>query len=118
MPMTFAAGNHQFHHSLLLAIHQVSPDGILVVDEKNTVVSHNHRFLDIWKICPKSLHSDQSSIIAGRADQPVLAAVLERVENQKDFLKRVRELYSDPDADDHCELKLKDGRTLERHSTA
>ena len=34
------------------------------------------------------------------------------------FLQRVRELNADRNADDHCEVELKDGRTLERYSTS
>jgi PAS domain S-box-containing protein len=30
----------------------------------------------------------------------------------------VQELYANPDLDDHCEIELKDGRTLERYSTS
>ncbi len=33
------------------------------------------------------------------------------------FLSRLRALDSDPEATDHCEIELKDGRTLERLST-
>ena len=46
-----------------------------------------------------------------------MAPILERVGNHDGFLKRVTELYADPDAEDHCEIDLKDGRTLERYST-
>ena len=40
----------QFQHSLVQAIHEVSLDGILVVNEAGAVMSHNKRFLDIWRI--------------------------------------------------------------------
>ncbi len=116
-PVSFAIGDHRFQHSLLLAIHQESPDGILVVDEKNTVVSHNPRFLDIWQISLSSIQRGQSDTAIGKEDRPILAAVLERVKDPEGFVKRVRELYDDPSADDHCEIELKDSRTLERHST-
>jgi signal transduction histidine kinase/CheY-like chemotaxis protein len=111
-------GNLEFQHSLLLAIHQQSPDGILVVDDTNTVVSHNRRFLDIFRISLSSIQTDRSDSAVGGADQPILAAVLQRVREEESFLRRVRELYDDPNADDDCEIELKDGRTLERHSTA
>ncbi len=53
----------------------------------------------------------------GADDEPVLAAVLEQVKDGDAFFKRVRELYADPNADDLCEIELKDGRTLDRRST-
>jgi diguanylate cyclase (GGDEF)-like protein len=40
-----------------------------------------------------------------------------RVSDPEGFLHRVRELYENPDANDQCEIPLKDGRTLERYST-
>jgi diguanylate cyclase (GGDEF)-like protein len=45
-----------------------------------------------------------------------LKAATERVRDSEAFLRRVRELYANPDAEDACEIELKDGRTLERHS--
>ena len=115
-PVSSAIGNHKFQHSLLLAIHEESPDGILVVGDKNSVVSYNRRFIDMWQIPLSVIHPDQSNT-AVKPDRPLLSVVVERVKNPEEFLKRVRELYDDPDADDHCEIELKDGRTLERHST-
>lgn len=54
----------------------------------------------------------------GIPDQPVLSSVVDLVKDPESFLKRVRELYDDPDANDQCEIELKDGRTLERYSTS
>ncbi len=40
----------QFQNSVIVAIHEVSPGGILVVNEKNLIVSHNRRFLEVWRL--------------------------------------------------------------------
>ena len=40
----------QFQLSLIRAIHEVSLDGILVVDNEDIIVSHNKRLLDTWRI--------------------------------------------------------------------
>ena len=107
-----------FQAVLVKAIYETSPDGILVVNEHGLVLSHNHQFLELWNIGPGQLHtgSDGSAII-GESDAPLLAEVVARVRNPAAFLARVRELYDNPQLDDHCEIELKDGRTLERHST-
>ena len=55
---------------------------------------------------------------AGAVDAPLLAAVLDRVANPQQFLERVRELYANPGMDDHSEIDVRDGRTLERYSTS
>src|SRR6202049_4424995 len=86
-PVSSAIGNHKFQHSLLLAIHDESPDGILVVDDKNTVVSYNRRFIDMWHIDLRVIHPDQSDT-AFKADRPLLSVVVERVKNPEEFLKR------------------------------
>jgi two-component system sensor histidine kinase/response regulator len=107
----------EFDHSLVRAIYEVSPDGILVVGADNVVVSHNQRFLDLWQISVPGADAARAGIMTGTSDTPLLASVLERVNDPDGFLKRVRELYSDPEAEDQCEIALKNGRTLERYST-
>lgn len=111
------ANDRKFHHSLICAIHEVSLDGILVVNSEGNVVSHNKRFLDVWQLPVTTLPDYLPDPATGISDQPLLSANLERVKDPETFLKRVRELYDDPDASDHCEIELKDGRTLERYST-
>jgi PAS domain S-box-containing protein len=105
----------QFQHSLIRAIHEVSPDGILVVNDKGIIVSHNKRFLDVWQIPPAYAPGSQA---IGALDQALLSVATELVKDSEAFVKRVRELYADPDANDYCEFELKDGRTLERYSTS
>lgn len=113
-----ASGNNaEFQSSLIRAIHEASPDGILVVNDKGIIVSHNHRFIDIWKLPLDRLPGLQPDTAVGAADDPLLSMVLERVRDPKTFLARVRELYDHPDMNDHCEIELKDGRTLDRYST-
>ena len=112
-----AATDDEFQRSLLTAINDASPDGILVVDEKGIVVSHNRRFLEIWKIPPEHVTGTQPGSAVGTSDDPLLASVVERVNDRHRFLQRVQELYASPRLDDHCEIELTDGRTLERHST-
>ncbi len=105
--------SNQFSFSLMRALHEASPDGILVVNDEGLVVSLNRKFLEIWKL--EELVALQA---ADRfADAPILKAVLDRVSDPEKFLNRVLELYADHEARDHCELSLKDGRTLERYST-
>lgn len=95
---------------LLRAICDVSPDGILVVDPRGAILSHNRRFLEIWQL--------DSGDHVGLDDAPLLAAALARVKHPEDFLRRIEALYADPEADDHCEIELKDNRTLDQNSAA
>jgi PAS domain S-box-containing protein len=107
----------QFQNSLIRAIHEVSLDGILVVNDKSIVMSHNKRFLDILQISLPDIQNHFSGNVVGTPDQPLLSAFLDQVKDPEPFLRRVRELYNDQGAEDHCEIALKDGRTLQRYST-
>jgi diguanylate cyclase (GGDEF)-like protein len=106
----------EFQVSLIRAINEASPDGILVVDDAGIVVSHNRRFLEIWQILPGDAGGAASSYV-GKPDQPVLQSVVAQVRAPEAFAQRVQALYADPRQDDDCEIELLDGRTLERHST-
>jgi PAS domain S-box-containing protein len=107
----------QFEHSMIRAIHEVSLDGIFAIDDKGNVVSSNGRFLDIWKIDSGAIDSLPDSAV-GADDDKLLSATLHRVKDPESFLQRIRELYANPDEDDHCEIELKDNRVLERNSTS
>jgi diguanylate cyclase (GGDEF)-like protein len=106
-------GSFEFQRLLLNAIVSATPDGILVVDAHDTVVSVNAHFFTTWGL-PRDM---TAATVTGTPDQPVLAQAVERVSDPGHFLARVKELYADPELDDYCEIALKDGRTLERHST-
>ncbi|MBU0589947.1 MAG: diguanylate cyclase [Gammaproteobacteria bacterium] len=107
----------EFQRSLNRAIYEASPDGILVVNAKRIVTSHNQRFIELWQIPQKDLHGVESMTAIGSTDNVILSTVLERVQDPTPFLARVNELYANPDLNDHCEIALKNGQTLERYST-
>jgi diguanylate cyclase (GGDEF)-like protein/PAS domain S-box-containing protein len=113
-----AETSRAFQHSVIRAIHGVSLDGILVVNNEGGVVSYNKRFTDLWQVtCPRipaSIDAQANSL----PDDQLLPEVASRVSDSEAYMKRVRELYADPDATDQCEILLKDGRTLERYSTS
>lgn len=110
-------GGFGFQLSLIRAINEASPDGILVVDERAVVVSHNRRFFEVWDIPREGLQGSRPGSAEGGPHAPVLEAELARVADPESFLRRVRELYADHHAEDHCEIELRDGRTIERHTT-
>lgn len=87
---------------------EVSPDGILVVDERGTVLSHNRRFAEMWGI--------PAAVLRTRADEQLLQAVHDRVAQPEAFLDRVRQLYAHPDEAATDEIVLRDGRVFERYT--
>jgi PAS domain S-box-containing protein len=108
----------QFQHSLICAILEASRDGMLVATGDGRIASHNHKFLELWRIDPKSIVSHSSGGLTDVPDPALLSAVADRVKDAESFVKRVRELYADNDASDDCEIALKDSRTIERYSTS
>lgn len=104
-----------FDRSLLRAIQEASPDGILVVDGQGQVASFNRRFLEIWRISGENVTSNDLTGDATQ-DSGILSEATGKVADSEGFIRRVRELYANPQLSDHCEIRLKDERTLERHS--
>jgi diguanylate cyclase (GGDEF)-like protein/PAS domain S-box-containing protein len=94
--------------SLLNATIESTKDGILVVDLKGKIISFNKKFLDMWKI--------PSHIIGSRDDSTVLRFVLDQFEAPDHFMKKIQELYAQPDAESSDILQFKDGRIFERYS--
>lgn len=108
----------QFQHSLIRAILEVSPDGILVLNDANHIVAHNKKLLDVWQLPIPAIADNPPDDAVDGQTQLILSAALDRVKEPADFLKRIQELDADPTANGHCEIELKDGRTLERYSTS
>jgi len=85
-----------------------SPDGILVVNTDNKVISFNQRFKVIWGIPEELLEAGY--------DPPLLDFVQEQMADPEMFLKRIHYLYQNPRERSHEDIYLSDGRVLERHS--
>jgi len=105
VPKTFLP----FEAALLLAEHESSPDGILVVDAVGKIISYNRRFVRMWGI-PRA-------IIRSRSDKRAIQSVLNKLVDPRGFVKRVQYLYRHPMKKSKENLILKDGRVFERHSS-
>jgi PAS domain S-box-containing protein len=101
---------------LINAIYEASPEGILVFDDKNNILSHNHQFIDIWQLAGRQLHGEHGSAMGPDIDL-VLSAMLEQVKDKQIFLAQEKDLLANPQLKDTSEIELQDGRTIQRHST-
>jgi signal transduction histidine kinase len=103
-----AAIDLQQSNAFLEAQRESSFDGVLVVDPDRQINSFNQRFLDLWRI-PTALRTT-------RDDHAMLRFVVEQVADTEAFLAQVLYLYDHVNESSHCEISLKDGRTIERTS--
>jgi two-component system cell cycle sensor histidine kinase/response regulator CckA len=98
----------KFRNLILSTQQEASIDGILVVDVDGRFISSNRRFADMWGV-PRST-------IETPSDDHVLLAVLEKLADPDEFVAKLTQLHANPAERSHDEVRLKDGRTLDRYS--
>ncbi|ERP30862.1 PAS domain S-box protein [Chitinivibrio alkaliphilus] len=98
-----------FQNALMKTQMEVSLDGILFVDEKDTIRFFNQRFADIWGI-PDSVMSEQSG-------EEALEHVLPKLTDPDGFAQRIHDLSENKHEKSYDEIYLKDGKILERYSS-
>ncbi len=94
--------------SLLQATLDATADGLLVVNTAGRIVTYNRKFADMWRI--------PEEIVASRDDDHILAFVLNQLINPERFVKKVKEIYNEPESQSYDWLEFKDGRVFERYS--
>jgi len=98
----------KFRNTILQTQQETSLDAILVVDENQKIISYNRQFVDLWRLSPQ--------IVSARLDAPVLQAVVDQVRDSEAFLARVEYLYEHRNDRSREEIRLKDGRIIDRYS--
>ncbi|MCL5038076.1 MAG: response regulator [Chloroflexi bacterium] len=95
-------------NTILSTQQETSIDGILVVDAHEKIISFNRRFIEIWGIPP--------GVIESRSDRLALQAVTDKLANPEGFIEQVNYLYEHKEEKSRDEIKLRDGRFLDRYS--
>jgi len=98
-----------FKNALLQAEAETTLDGILAVDSENHIILSNRRFAEIWGV-------SQELVDAGD-DTALLSKVADQVEDLPRFIRKIEYLYDHQDEKGEDEIRLKDGRVLERYSS-
>jgi diguanylate cyclase (GGDEF)-like protein/PAS domain S-box-containing protein len=94
--------------SLLQSTLESTADGILVIDHSGRIVLFNQRFLQMWQM--------PLEIARAGDDRRALDYVLTQLKDPDSFLRKVQELYSNPNSDSFDDVEFKDGRIFERYS--
>jgi PAS domain S-box-containing protein/putative nucleotidyltransferase with HDIG domain len=99
-----------FRTTVLSTQLETSLDAILLVDEDGKIVSYNQRFVEIWHIPGNMLQIGNDAL--------VLRRVIEQIADPEEFRARVQYLYDHKDEKGRDEIKLKDGRIIDRYSAS
>lgn len=99
-----------YQNAVLSAVHELSLDGIVVVDESNQLVSCNKKFCDLWHL------PDQAT---GEDIFKIFKLVSEKLKNGGAFLTELTNLDSlvEPVSKRHKDLELLSGEHFELYST-
>lgn len=103
-------GELEFRTSVLEAQQEASIDGLLLVSSGGRIVSYNRRFAELWDF--------PAELVESGDDEAALAEAMEKVEDPEAFIERVQYLYAHPDETSREEVRLKNGRILDRYGAA
>lgn len=98
----------RFKTALLETQAEATLDGILAVDEAGRIVLTNRHFGTIWRVPP--------DVACTGDDQRMLEFATSQVEDPKNFLAEVEYLYAHREAKSRDDVRLKDGRLLDRYT--
>jgi PAS domain S-box-containing protein len=103
-----AEAERESTHSLLRATLDATTDAILVVNLEGHTTTYNRPFAELWPI--------PQSVLDLGDDGAALGSVVGRIADPDEFVRRVTEIYEDPESVTYDVFKLVDGRTVERDS--
>lgn len=98
----------EHQRSVLEAVVETVPDGILVVDDDRDFFTYNERFVEMWGI--------PDDIVETGSDQQALNSVLDELERPDDFRETVEYFYDNPDDRGRDLIHLSDGRIFDRYT--
>ena len=97
-----------YRRSVLEAVVETVPDGILVVNEDRQFFTYNRQFVDMWGI--------PDEVVESGDDQRALESVLDELVRPDEFLETVEYFYDHPDEVGHDVIHLADGRVFDRYT--
>ncbi len=101
-----AEENLKNQKTLLEALTESVPDGILIISAEGKMLHFNRHFLDIWHF--------PAEIVESKSDEAALDWAANQTTDPAAFLARVGEVYEQPEKKVREELTMKDGRVFER----
>ncbi len=99
--------------SVLAATIESTTDGLLIANTKGQMLQFNQKFLDIWNIPPEVFDKQK------RAEKPttfLIDTLLPQLKDPNEFLKKLKEIYSNPESISTDIIYFNDGRIIEHYS--
>lgn len=87
---------------------ETSLDALLVIDENQQIISYNRKFAAMWQLPPQPLGAD--------AHEQLLQLIVGLAVNPEEHLANVRHMLENHELKSRAEIKLKDGRIIDRYS--
>jgi PAS domain S-box-containing protein len=97
-----------FKNTILQTQQETALDALLIVDENQRIISYNQRFMTMWQLTPQSLGAD--------AHEHVIQLITGQAMNPEEHLASVRHMFESRELKSRVEIKLKDGRIIDRYS--
>jgi|GEM_PF-2608209 len=98
-----------FSNILLTAVIESSPDGILVANNINKILTYNQKFLDIWNISP----ADEAAGI----NEKMLLSKAQALKDPERYVENIRFQHAHPNQESRYDTEFKDGRVIEESTT-
>jgi diguanylate cyclase (GGDEF)-like protein/PAS domain S-box-containing protein len=98
-----------FSNILLTAVIESSPDGILVANNINKILTYNNRFLEMWNISPEDEHSG--------INEKLLLRKAQALKDPERYVENIRLQHANSNKDSRYETEFKDGRVFEESTT-
>jgi signal transduction histidine kinase len=92
--------------ALARAVQEATVDGLLVVGPDRKIATANGRFLEMWNMTADAVAVHDATYL--------FRSVLDQIVEPEAVLARINHLYDHPDETANDELRLKDGRIIER----
>lgn len=99
----------RFQNALLEAQSEASPDALLIISTEEKVITYNRRFVAMWGL-------DADDLGPRMPAEALLKLLAGRVADPAALRQRVRRLFTKSAAVERDEIRLRDGRVLERYT--
>ena len=98
-----------FTNLLLTAVIESSPDGILVANNINKILTYNQQFLEMWNISPE--------VAVAGINEKLLLSKAQALKDPERYVENIRFQHAHPNEESRYDTEFKDGRVFEESTT-